>query len=206
MMALPLVDPYLHMLPSPPRPGRPSERKLDESSESITRKEAADLLGYGRKHGGSAEYFVLAAFSDSWHGPGRMRFTDPSGPREPDTLEPIPASDWSEPPPTGRGVVARLVWLNGKVAVVGGFRVAAAPVDSQPPFLSIVLARLRSTGGVVTGQVGLPARREQDEVLGSFKVFVQDLRLARGELEPGKYALFAFVGAEAAPVHVFTVE
>jgi hypothetical protein len=77
---------------------------------------------------------------------------------------------------------------------------------APPPNLSIVIARLRGRGGVVVGQVQVPSKMESGDQVGAFKVSVQDLRSARGELDPGKYALFTFVGDEAAPVQVFQVE
>jgi hypothetical protein len=125
---------------------------------------------------------------------------------EPGDLEPKPASAWTEAPPASRGVISRLAWVDSQVAVVGGFRVAPGAAGAPPPNLSIVIARLRGRGGVVVGQVQVPSKMESGDQVGAFKVSVQDLRSAGGELEPGKYALFTFVGDEASPVQVFQVE
>lgn len=211
MAAIAKIPPNVHMLPNPPPKGRPSDEELDKSTHRVRQTEQYDLLAYGRTHPGSADYFVVAAFSDAWQGPTKMRLTSPEGPKEvvdPFFLEPKHASIWHGPVPSTRGVVASLAWVEGRVAVVGTYRVAAGSDEKVPaPFLSLVIAKLRTKGGVVVGPMWVPWARDKDDWAGSFKVPVRDLRTAYGaELDPGNYALFAFVGHEAAPVQVFKVE
>lgn len=210
MVAIAKIPPNAYMLPNTPLGDRPSDKELDDPSVRIVEKMDYDLLAYGRTHVGAADYFVIAAFSDAWQGPTRVRITSPAGPKSVDgsDLGPKNASLGYDPAPSRRGVFARLAWVDGRVAVVGSFRVAAGADPIIPaPFLSVVIARLQTTGGIVAGQMWVPWARDQDEWIGNFKVPVQDLRLARGkELDRGNYALFAFVGTEVAPVQVFKVE
>ncbi len=210
MVAIAKTAPRAFMLPDTPLTGRPSDQELDRDDATVSEQHRYDLLAYGRTHPGSADYFVVAAFSDAWQGPIKVRITSPDGPKQADPFGfgPKNADPWYGPGPSSRGVVASLAWVDGRVAVVGTFRVLATSDPEVPaPFLSLVIAKLRTTGGVVAGQMWVPWARDKDDWVGSFKVAVQDLRMAnRTELDPGNYALFAFVGSEAALVQVFKVE
>ncbi len=208
MLGIATVPRDAHMLPNTPLRGRPSDEELDHDTARIMEKLDYDLLAHGRTHDGSADYVAIATFSDAWYGPVKVRLTDPTGPKVTNSfdLEPKNASPWDEPAPSRRGVVARLAWVDGHVAVVGGYRVATG-TDDPAPFLSLLIVQLRPTGGVVNGQLWLPFTEEKGDWFGSFKVVVHELRSASGpDLEPGNYALFAFVGSEGAPVQVFKVE
>jgi hypothetical protein len=210
MAAISKIPPGAYMLPKEPLQGRPSDEELDNSTDRVAETGDYDLHAYGRGRPGSADYFVVAAFSDAWHEPIKVRITSPAGPTpgDPLELEPRRAGLWYGPSPSSRGVSASLAWVEGRVAVVGTFRVAATSDPDVPaPFLSLVIAKLRTKGGMVVGQLWVPWGRDKDDWVGSFKVAVRDLRSASGvELERGNYALFAFVGHEAAPVQVFKVE
>jgi hypothetical protein len=208
--AIAKIPPGGYMLPNRPLQGRPSDKELDDPTHRVVQTENYDLLAYGRTHPGSADYFAVATFSDAWHGPIKVRITSPAGPEpaDPFDFERKSAGLWYGPGPSERGVVASLAWVEGRVAVVGTFRVAATSDPDVPaPFLSVGITKLRTTGGVIAGQLWVPWGRDKDDWVGSFTVPVRNLRMASGaELERGNYALFAFVGYEAAPVQVFKVE
>jgi hypothetical protein len=208
MIAVAKIDPAAHMLPNNPLPGRPRDEELDKSSGWTVERHNYDLLGYGRRHPGAADYFVLGTFSDACTDPIKLRITDPRGPMppEPDDLNLKTAAPGGDTPPDSRGVAARLDWLDGRVTVTGAFRVAADAAGEPAPVASIVVAYLRPTGGVILGQVWVPHTQERDDLVGSFQLPVAGLRRSGSELTAGRYALYVFVGNEAAPVRVFKVE
>jgi len=208
MLAVAKIDARAIMLPNPPLPGRPSDQEMARDTARVTEEKHYDILDYGGQHLGSADYFVVATFADAWAAPRRLRVTDPARAKlpNPDEAQLAPAEGFNEAPPSARGVVARITELAGHTSVVGTFRIGVDGAGRTAPFLSIVIAHLRTRGGRFERQLRLPTARENGDVVGGFSVPLSMLRPGVEELAPGFYALFAFVGNEAAPVRVFKVE
>jgi hypothetical protein len=202
LMAVAKVDPSAMMMPPSPLPGRPSDEALARDSARVTEQKSYDVLAYGRQHPGAADYFVVAAFADAWAGPVRLRVTDPSsshGPT-PDVSGLVAAAAQAEAQnpaiPSSPAVVVRLGEHGGKAAIVGGFR---APSDKLPnPFITLLLANLRPTGGTLVRQFRLPVRQDNTDLVGGFAVPLSALDTPNPAPAAGRYALFAFVGDQAA--------
>jgi hypothetical protein len=204
LMTVAKVDPSAMVMPPSPLPDRPSDEALARDGARVTEQKSYDVLAYGRQHPGAADYFVVATFADAWAGPVRLGVTDPSGP-----LAPTPdvsglaaataqAQGQAENPaiPSSPAVVTRLGEQGGKPAIVGGFRV---PADKGPdPFVTLLLANLRTTGGTLVRQFRLPARQDNADLVGGFAVPLSALDTPNPSPAAGRYVLFAFVGDQAA--------
>jgi len=191
------------MLPNPPLPGRPSEEVLAKDASRTTEVKEYDLLAYGQSHKGTAEYFVVASFADAWAGPRRLSVVDPAGPMVAEIRAPLvlPAQQAVQSP-TAHGLQAGVSEGRGHPSVFGAFRVSAAADPSSAPFVSIVMARLRSSGGISYGQFRLSHARDRDDLVGSFGVPISLLTPAPVQ---GRYVLFAFVGDESSGAKVVEI-
>ena len=197
MLAVAKLDPAAMMLPSPPLVGRPSDKKLAEDMSRVIENENYDVLAYGRRHDGAAEYFVVASFADAWAGPIRLRVVDPAGPLALDESETNPAPAAPSPkcmPPAAHGMFARVEKISDSSAVIGAFRTNAAKNAEPRPFASIVMARLQPKGGTFAGQFRLVFTQDKNDIIGSFAVPIAALNPPPS---PGRYVLFAFVGDES---------
>ena len=200
-------DPAAMMQPSSPLPGRPSVEELARSPAHVVQKNSYDVLAYGRQHRGAAEYFVVAAFSDAWSGPTRLKVVDLDGPMVPEQREadlPL-ANQWNEPIPAGHGVSVKIGEIAGHPAVFGAFRTNAAKHDGGVPFATIVLARLGPTGGTLQRQFRLAYTRDKEDVIGGFVVPLSTLDELNQSVGPGRYVVFAFVNGESAPTSLVQI-
>ncbi|HET9956267.1 MAG TPA: hypothetical protein VFQ61_17285 [Polyangiaceae bacterium] len=202
LISIAKVDPDAMMLPQSPPRGRPSDAELASDRARIIEQKQYDLLAYGRAHPGAGDYFVVATFADAWTGPTELRIKDAAGPMAPDPASaqlalaeagdaPIPAA------PSATGTVR----VSERAAVVGAFREIAT---SSEPVLTIVLARLRSSGGVLTRQYRLTLQHDKRDLIGTFSVPLASLS-APNPAPSGRHVLFVFVGNQSATPNVIEV-
>jgi hypothetical protein len=195
MLAVAKADRATIALPSPSLPGRPSDKELSRDVSRVTEQKSYDVLAYGRRHEGAAEYSVIASFADAWAGPTRLKVVDSAGDLAPEVGEAslAPAAQQAEPVPASHGVIARIGEIAGRPAIIGAFRTHTPKSKAAMLFGSIVMARLRPTGGISQLQFRPVHRRERNDLVGGFAVPVSALAPAP---DFGRYVLFAFVGDE----------
>lgn len=171
LMTVSKVSPEAAMYPPTPLAGRPSDDELVRSRERITQQHQYDLLAYGRKHEGSAEYFVLATFAGAWDGPYPLTVLDQRGPRSSDEpSDGLPAAaPAGEHVPPNPGLTVELRALDGRPTIVGAFRLAQNP-SKAITFLSMVLSPLGAAGRPFAKQFRLSPYQQDDQEVGTFAV------------------------------------
>jgi hypothetical protein len=193
------IDPRVVMLPETRLPQPPPGTDLSRAG-FIREERVVDAFGFGVRHDGAADYFVVASFAGWLSEPARLAIEDKSH-RLPvshaisaptlsaEAMSALPS------PPMSRGVAAQIK-AGPEPQIQGGLRVAAGPVEfpgerTAEPFVTIVAAHLSPMGGVSTGSFLVPARIDGEDSIAQFAI---PLTLLLPKLKPGKYRLLVFSG------------
>ncbi len=200
------IDPHAHMLDEPPLPAPETDQEM---TGYVSEEREFDMLGFGAKHEGAAEYYILAAFAKWISDPVALTIENQkhSLPAVKTSMAPPPAKDVAarlpEPPPH-RNVLARIVGEK-EPSIDGSLRVAKRqprfPMDPPPPaFVTIVAVRLVPTGGVFAHSLELKPVTKGNELVAQFSI---PLKTIVPKLEPGPYRILVFSADEkAAPMDI----
>jgi hypothetical protein len=194
-------DPHALMQPDSPMPPPPPGTDLAHGG-LIKEERVLDVLGYGARHEGNAEYYVLASFA-RW-------LTDPQPLVFEGNSKRLPAGDANSlpslrselrkaipAPPVQSGIAARFK-KRPLPSVEGGIRVKMRRGKVQDKqdlnsFLTIIAVHLTPTGGISTGSFLLKGRREGESLAAQFSI---PLSLLSPQPQSGNYRLLLFAGDE----------
>jgi hypothetical protein len=198
-LMLPKIDPRGLLKPMGPMP--PTPPGMSPMSGFIKEERELDVLGFGMKHEGAADYFVVGSFANWLAEPLPMSIEDRQQ-RLPTAdfgkaRQPAPNSIGTLSPPGRPGITAKIS-PGPQPAVDGILRVPVRPsrFSGEPewkPFVTIVAARIDTLGGISVGSYLLDAKREGRDWVASFSVPLAGLSPKPGS---GKYRVLVFSGDE----------
>lgn len=194
------MDPHVIMQPEkplPPPPGRKPTGFIKEERD-------LDVLAYGARHEGGADYYVVGVLAGRTSDPQPLTIEDDSR-----RLPPAPVKDAqiigserckSITPPSSRGMVVRP--RTGSVCgIEGAFRLSPEASgrdqaeERRPPFVTIIAARIDPHGGVSSGSFRVSAKECSRDWTGRFFIPVSELVPRPVE---GRYRILVFAGDEVA--------
>jgi hypothetical protein len=195
LLMLPKIDPHVILIPAGPLPPLPPGE--EPPTGFIKEERELDVLGFGMKHEGAADYFVVGSFANWLAEPLPMSIED----RQQSlpiadfgkARQPAPHSIGTPSPPPRVGVTA--YFLPGdRPAVEGALRVPvlARRFAGEPepvPFVTIIAARMSPLGGISAGSFLVDARRDGEDWVASFSVPVSELK---PKAAPGRYRVLVF--------------
>jgi hypothetical protein len=195
------LDPHVIMLPDSPMPPPPPGTDFSRGG-FIKEERELDVTGFGGRHDGTADYFVLASFA-SWISQPMPLSIETNYRRLPAgdaaSLAALPSNEREKipSPPSIRGLMARIK-TEPELRVEGSLRMAIRPMRFEDdfeffPFVSIIAAHLVPNGGISTGSFLLDPQKENADFVGQFSI---PLNLLAPPPTPGKYQLLVFAGNE----------
>jgi hypothetical protein len=195
-------DPHAIMQPDIPLPP-PILGK--EPPGFVKEERILDVLAYGARHEGGADYYVVGIFAGKMSDPqplsidGRQRMLPEkpvrsAPPLSPDARKSIPS------PPLISGIIVQPA--TGPVpGIEGAFCVrplqslpTSGPEDLQP-FVTVIAARVEPHGGVSSGSFQVPAQKDGRNWVGQFSIPASKLVPPP---VPGRYRILVFSGDEVA--------
>jgi hypothetical protein len=198
------IDPHALMLPDPLIPPPPPGTDLARAG-FIKEEREFDALGFGVRHDGAADYYVLASFAGLVTQPVLLSVEDrlhamPGGEVIKTPLLTAEITRMLPFPPMSRGVVVQMK-ADPAPRVDGALRVAMPsrkiPGDKQMgPFLTIVAVCLSPTGGMSTGSFIVDARGAGEDSIAQFSI---PLALLLPNPRSGRYRILAFSDDQYAP-------